>query len=76
MEIDCVYLSFDTCQEEAGGIVYVRLFALLCGYMCTVESVAWSLNRCETGTFVHTAVCFSCFVLFCVSPCLVLSVAS
>jgi hypothetical protein len=36
----------------------------------------WSLNRCETGTFVHTGVCFSFFVLFFVSPCLVLSVAS
>ncbi len=36
----------------------------------------WSLNRCETGTFVHTTVCFSFFVLFFVSPCLVLSVAS
>ncbi len=32
----------------------------------------WSLNRYETGTFVHTGVC----VLFFVSPCLVLSVAS
>lgn len=46
MEIDCVYLSYDTCQEETGGIVYLRLFALLCGYICTVESVAWVYTIC------------------------------
>ncbi len=27
-------------------------------------SYIWSLNRCETGTFVHTGVCFSFFVCF------------
>ncbi len=36
----------------------------------------WSLNRCETGTFVHASVCFPFFVCFFVSSCLVLSVAS
>jgi hypothetical protein len=36
----------------------------------------WSLNRCETGTSVHSSVFFSFVVLFFVSPCLVLSVAS
>ncbi len=35
----------------------------------------WSLNRCETGTFVHTGVCFL-FLFVSVFPCLVLSVAS
>jgi hypothetical protein len=34
-----------------------------------------SLNRCETGTFVHTSVCFLFFVSP-VFPCLVLSMAS
>ncbi len=37
----------------------------------------WSLNRCDTSIFVHTASVFFCFFFcFFVSPCLVLSVAS
>jgi len=52
-------------QESRKGVLYFVL-----------SRSWWSLNRCETGTFVHTSVCFSFYFLFFVSPCLVLSVAS
>ncbi len=50
------------------------------GEVVVVKSLSYILlsivlNRCETGTFVHTGVCFLFFVCS-VFPCLVLSVAS
>jgi hypothetical protein len=60
MEIDCVYLSFDTCQEEIGGILYLRLFALLCGYILTVESVAWVYTICILSPSCCKVYCYLC----------------
>jgi hypothetical protein len=52
-------------DEVSGEVVVVKSL-----YYCW-----WSLNRCETGAFVHGGVCLLFFVCS-VLPCLVLSMAS